>query len=79
MKLPLSFHATSRMKEFYDFKAEIYLGAFLREASAQEATTQDIQHDYCQGFIKFLLPPPRRGGMALENSYKEQKRSQELT
>ena len=43
MKLPLSFHETFRMKEFYEFKAEMYLGAVLRGASAQEATTQDIQ------------------------------------
>ena len=42
MKLPLSFHATSRMKEFYEFKAEIYVGAVLRGTPAQEATTQDI-------------------------------------
>ena len=53
MKLPLSFHATFRMKEFYDFKAEMYVGAVLRGASAQEATTQDIQHDYRRDFIKF--------------------------
>ena len=53
MKLPLSFHATFRMKESYDFKAEMYLGAALRGSSAQEATTQDIQHGYRRDFIKF--------------------------
>jgi len=53
MKLPLSFRATFRMKEFYDYKTEMYHGAFLRGASAQEATTQDIQHDYRRGYIKF--------------------------
>ena len=59
MKLPLTFRATSRMKEFYDYKTEMYHGAFfLRGASAQEAlelgaTTKDIQHDYRRGFIKF--------------------------
>ena len=58
MKLPLTFHATFRMKEFYDFKTEMYHGALLRGASAQEAlelgaTTKDIQHDYRRGFIKF--------------------------
>ena len=55
MKLPLSFHATFRMNEFYEFKAEMYHGAVLRGASAQEATTQDIQHDYRRDFIKFPL------------------------
>ena len=35
MNLPLSFHATFLMKEFYDFKAEIYLGAVLRGAPEQ--------------------------------------------
>ena len=53
MKLPLSFHATFRMKESYDFKAEMYLEAALRGSSAQEATTQDIQHGYRRDFIKF--------------------------
>ena len=53
MKLPLTFRATFRMKEFYDYKTEMYHGAFLRGASGQEATTQDIQHDYPRGFIKF--------------------------
>ena len=58
MKLPLTFRATFRMKEFYDYKTEMYHGAFLRGASAQEAlelgaTTKDIQHDYRRGFIKF--------------------------
>ena len=46
MKLPLSFRATFRMKEFYDYKTEMYHGAFLWGASAQEAPTKDIQHDY---------------------------------
>ena len=55
MKLPLSFHATFRMKEFYHFKAEMYLGAVLRRASAQEATTQDIRHEYRRDFIKFFF------------------------
>ena len=54
MKLPLSFRATFRMKEFYDYKTEMYHGAFLWGASAQEAPTKDIQHDYRRGFIKFL-------------------------
>ena len=63
MKLPLTFRATFRMKEFYDYNTEMYSagmyhGAFLRGASAQEAlelgaTTKDIQHDYRRGFIKF--------------------------
>ena len=54
MKLPLTFRATFRMKEFYDYKTEMYHGAFLWGASAQEAPTKDIQHDYRRGFIKFL-------------------------
>ena len=54
MELPLCFDATFRMKEFYDYKTKIYHGSDLRGASAQEATTRDIQHDYRRGFIKFL-------------------------
>ena len=46
MKLPLSFREIFRMKELYEFKAEIYLGAVLTGAFAQEATTQDNHHDY---------------------------------
>ena len=58
MKLPLTFRATFRMKKFYEYKTEMYHGAFLRGASAQEAlelgaTTKDIHHDYRRGFIKF--------------------------
>ena len=41
------------MKEFYVYKAEVYHGAVLRRASAQKATTKDIQHDYRRDFIKF--------------------------
>jgi hypothetical protein len=33
MKLPLSFCATFRMKEFYDYKTEMYHGAFDRDVS----------------------------------------------
>ena len=56
MKLPLSFHATIRMKEFYEFKAEVYLEAFLTGASAQEATTQDIQHHSLRRALLWLNP-----------------------
>ena len=51
-KLPLTYHATFRMKEFCDYKAEMYLGAVLRGASAQGATTQDTQQVYRREFIK---------------------------
>ena len=57
-KLPLSIRATFRMKEFYEFKAEIYLGVVLRGAPAQEATTQDIQHDYRRDFIRIPSHEP---------------------
>ena len=53
MKLPLSYRATFRMKKFYDYKDEKYHGAVLRGASAQGATTKDIQHDHRRDFIKF--------------------------
>ena len=48
MKLPLSFRATLRMKEFYDFKAEVYIaaaGTFPRGASVQGDQPRGYQGD----------------------------------
>ena len=44
-----------------------------------QSSVMQPNHSPTPNLLNILLPPPTGGGVVLENSYKEQKRSQELT